>query len=484
MSAMTRYLTAALIVICQSQAANAGLIQYFKEEDGSTNWQYVANFSSSLLILLLSIALIKLFFTHRQVRRSNRALKAIRNDLEIRVKERTATLNESNQLLKETNQLLETEVKEHRETANRLRASEAYVGNILASMPLMLVGLKADGEITHWNKRAEEIAAVPAARAIGGNLWEIYPAITVSPDQIAKALADNKPITIKHSQRGRYHFDIIIYPLAEQMEPGVVILIDDVTQRVLTENMLIQRDKMSSLGELASTMAHDINTPLAALIDDVRTARELVNGNGSAADGDTVAQLNRILGDAAEKGQQASAVIANLLTFAGAGGDEKHPEDVAEIMEHSLSLAADVISVPGKLRFRDIAIERDIEPGLPSIPCYRSELQQVFLSLLRHACHALGDLDRPGHVPTIRVEVKERYDALWIKISHNGRGLTYDEQKYIFEPFFNSPTDHHYDASKRLSFSYFIITEHHKGQMAVTSDVNVGTTFHMQIQLS
>src|SRR5690606_16761321 len=213
----------------------------------------------------------------------------------------------------------------------------------------------------------------------------------------------------------------IIYPLAEQMEPGVVILIDDVTQRVLTENMLIQRDKMSSLGELASTMAHDINTPLAALIDDVRTARELVNGNSPApaSDGSTVEQLNRILGDAADKGQQASAVIANLLTFAGAGGDEKHPEDVAEIMEHSLSLAADVISVPGKLRFRDIVIERDIEPGLPAIPCYRSELQQVFLSLLRHACHALGDLDRPGHVPTIRVEVKERYDALWIKISHN-----------------------------------------------------------------
>ena len=483
---MTRYLTAALIVFCHSQAANAGIIQYFKEDDGSTNWQYVANFSSSLLILLLSIALIKLFFTHRQVRRSNRALKAIRNDLEIRVKERTATLNESNQLLKETNQLLETEVKEHRETANRLRASEAYVGNILASMPLMLVGLKADGEITHWNKRAEEIAAVPASRAIGGNLWEIYPAITVSPDQITKALSDNQPITIKHSQRGRYHFDIIIYPLAEQMEPGVVILIDDVTQRVLTENMLIQRDKMSSLGELASTMAHDINAPLEGLLADVRRARALVNGNSepSAADQNTVAHLNQVLGDAAEKGQQASAVIANLLTFAGAGGDEKHPEDVAQIMEHSLTLAADVISAPGKLHFRDIAIERDIEPGLPAIPCYRSELQQVFLSLLRHACHALGDVDRPAHTPTIRVEIKERYDALWIKISHNGQGLTYDEQKYIFEPFFNSPTDHHYDASKRLSFSYFIITEHHKGQMAVTSDVNVGTTFHMQIQLS
>jgi len=471
------------MVFCYSQVANASLIQYFKEEDGSTNWQYIANFSSSMLILLLSIALIKLFFTHRQVRRSNRALKAIRNDLEIRVKERTATLNESNQLLKETNQLLENEATEHRETANRLRASESYIKNILASMPLMLVGLKADGEITQWNRHAEEIAGVSAADAIGHNLWKTYPAITVAPDQIASALNDNKPVTIKHSQRGRFHFDITIYPLQDQMEPGVVILLDDVNQRIMTENMLIQRDKMSSLGELASNMAHDINTPLQAIVDDVANVRSLLNG-GLSGDADTLQRLNNTLDDATEKGQQASAVIANLLTFARAGGDEKHPEDVTDIMEHSLALAADVISVPGKLRFRDIAIDRDIEPDLPAIPCYRSELQQVFLSLFRHACHALCDVDRPGHSPRIQVEIKERYDALWIKISHNGVGLTYDEQKYIFEPFFNSPSDKNYDASKRLSFSYFIVTEHHKGQMAVTSDVDVGTTFHIQIQLS
>lgn len=489
---MTKYLASAFFVLLHSQAVNASIIQYFKEEDGSTNWQYIANFSSSTLILLLSFALIKLFFTFRQVHRSNRALKAIRNDLEIRVKERTATLNESNQLLKQTNQLLENEVKEHRETTSRLRASEAYIKNILESMPLMLVGIRENGEITQWNKRAEEIAGIPTAQALGRNLWKTYPAITVAPDQIAQALADGKPVTIKHSQRGRYHFDIIIYPLKDQMEPGAVILIDDVTQRIATENMLIQRDKMSSLGELASNMAHDINTPLQAILGDVDNVRDLLKldflerdfleqdrpGNSEA-----LGKLNSILNDAREKGQQASAVITNLLSFAGAQGDEKKPEDVIDIVEHSLALAADVISVPGKLRFRDIAIERDFDAALPNIPCNRSELQQVFLSLFRHSCHALSNRRNPDQHPVIHVEIKQRYDALWIKISHNGQGLTYDEQKYIFEPFFNSPDDKKYDASKRLSFSYFIITEHHKGQMAVTSDVNVGTTFHMQIQL-
>ena len=106
---MIRYLSFLAFVLF-SLTAQAGLLDYFKDEDGSTNWQYIANWSSGILILLLSVALIKLFFTHRQVRRSNRALKAIRNDLEKRVKERTATLNESNQLLKQTNQLLEQEV--------------------------------------------------------------------------------------------------------------------------------------------------------------------------------------------------------------------------------------------------------------------------------------------------------------------------------------------------------------------------------------
>ena len=80
------------------------------------------------------------------------------------------------------------------------------------------------------------------------------------------------------------------------------------------------------------------------------------------------------------------------------------------------------------------------------------------------------------------MEVGEFYDSLWIKVQHNGRALTPDEQHDIFQPFFSlessisaCPVEH------RLSYSYFIITDHHHGQMAVTSDENFGTTFNIQL---
>jgi PAS domain S-box-containing protein len=483
---MTRFLTAILLSF-QSAVLHAGLIDYFKDEEGHTNWQYVANWSSGVLILLLTVTVISLFFAVKRAHRSNRALEAIRAELEVRVRDRTATLNESNRLLKQSNELLEREIQDHRETTARLRSSESYIKNILESMPLMLIGLEKDGKVTQWNRSAEEIAGISAASALGKNLWEIYPTITVSPRQVEEARRENRTITIKHSQRGRSHFDITIYPLRDHLETGVVILIDDVTKQILAENMLIHRDKMSSMGELAATMAYDINAPLQAMVQDVQTVasllRESENGAVLPGGGDRP-ELTGLLDDATAQGSRAAAVISNLLAFARGRGEEKRPGDITEIIDHALELAEHVLAVPAKLRFRDITIERDYEPNLPPVPCYESELQQVFLSLFRHACHALGQVDKPDHQPTIRIQAMECYGALWIKVQHNGVGLTEEEQQHIFEPFFShSPENPDYAAGQRLSFSHFIITEHHQGQMAVTSDVDIGTTFHMQIQL-
>ncbi len=465
-----------LLIALYAQVANAGLIQYFKDEQGETKWQYVANFSSGVLIILLSVAVVTLFFSHRRTRKANLALEEIRDVLELRVLERTATLDESNRLLKETNLLLEGEIAQHKETTGLLRLSEAYIKDILESMPLMLIGLDKDMNVTQWNRSAEGITGVKSEQAVGENLWEAYPTITVSPNQITDVLESNKPNTIKHCQRGQYYFDITIYPLCEQLETGLVILIDDVTQRILTENMLIQRDKMSSMGELASTMAHDIDTPLQAILQDLQSVQQALSQGAQ-----NHREISGLLSDAADRGRQASNVITNLLDFSRTHGDKKRQSNVVDIVEHTLALAEDVLSEPSGLKFRDIKIDRHYAENLPLIPCYASELQQVFLSLFRHACHSLGQVESADFQPDIRLDLTECYDALWIKVQHNGVGLTGEEQRYIFEPFFNNSSDGAADAGKRLSFSYFIITEHHRGQIAVTSDLNVGTTFHIQL---
>ena len=475
---MKKYLITIFLLLA-SHPLYAGIVSHFKDEDG-TNWQHVANWSSGILILLLSMTAITLFFSRREAHKSNRELETIRRELEQRVQERTATMDESNHLLTRTNQLLEGEITQHRQTTARLRSSEAYISEILSSMPLMLIGLNQSGQITQWNRRAKEITGIDSEQAMGKDLWQTYPAITVTPSQLSQAQEENRTLTIKHSQRGQYHFDITIYPLQDPIETGVVILIDDVTEHILSANMLIQRDKMSSMGELASTMAHDINSPLQGILHDLEKGLNELEMTPL----DAGVSLKDLLTDASNQGQQALAIINNLLDFSRSRGGEQRMADITEVIEHTLTLANDVLSVPSGLRFRDILIERHYDKSLPKIPCFVSELQQVFLSLFRHACHALGQR-QDNQQPTIKIQVIECYEALWVKVQHNGVGIGYEEQQFIFEPFFTDRvSDEDYDAGKRLSFSHFIITEQHRGELAVTSDLNVGTTFHIQLPLS
>jgi PAS domain S-box-containing protein len=477
-----------LSIFLQSQPLYADLKMQFKYPDGSTNWQHVANWSGAILILLLSIAVINLFLTRRQVRKSNLELKEIRNGLELRVQERTATLDESNRLLKETNRLLENEIDKHVNTASRLRASESYIKDILRSMPLMLVGINKDGKITQWNKRAEDITGIRAEDVLDNNLWDAYPIITVSPGQVADAMGKNETITIKHSQRGQYYFDITIYPLQDQAETGAVILIDDVTKKILAENMLIQNDKITSMGELASSMAHDINMPLQSILFDLRTFQHFLADSSQhmneISGNDMPEKLGNLLSHAYEKGEKVASIVQNLQEFARGRSGRKQLSNIVDVMEHTLELAGDVLSASSRLQFTDIQIERVYEKDLPMIPCYVTELQQAFLSLFRHAYDALGRVADPDHKPVIKIQMNVSYDSFWIRIQHNGVGLTNEELLYLFEPFVRKDMPEvGYDAGKRLSFAYFIITEQHQGQMAVTSDINVGTTFHIQMLL-
>jgi len=475
-------------IYLQSEPLYAALRMQFKYPDGSTNWQHVANWSGSVLILLLAIAVTNLFFTRRKVRKSNLELKEIRNGLELRVQERTATLDESNRLLLETNSLLEHEIAKHVSTASRLRASESYIKNILRSMPLMLVGVNKDGQITQWNKRAEDIAGIRAEDVLERNLWDAYPIITVSPGQVSEAMEKNETIAIKHSQSGQYYYDITIYPLQDEVETGVVILIDDVTKKILAENMLIQNDKISSMGELASSMAHDISMPLQSILFDLRAFQNLLSDSGQDMNeiksNGMPEKLSSLLSHAYEKGEKVASIVQNLQDFARGRSDRKQLSNIVDVMEHTLDLAGDVLSDPSRIKFVDIQIERNYEKDLPMIPCYVTELQQAFLSLFRHAYDALAQVNDTSHKPVIKIQMNVSYDSFWIRIQHNGVGLTDEEQLYLFEPFVRKDMPEvEYDAGKRLSFAYYIITEQHLGNMAVTSDINVGTTFHIQMLL-
>jgi len=478
---MKKTLFLAILALLSSPAL-AIEIDLFRQEDGHTNWQHLANYTGSTLLILLTIVSVYLYIARRKAHQTNLELTSIRNELEDRVEERTATLHQANQLLKE-------EVSQHVITSNQLQSSESYIKDILTSMPLMLISLDKDGCVTQWNKQVEKIAEISSDDALGKKLWEVYPKITVQPEHVQQAIDDKKIIHLKQSMRSLYHFDITIYPLQES-ETGVVILIDDVTKQTTAENMLIHNDKMSFMGELASTMAHDINLPLQAIMMDLRRFQRIISGQDiiesqQATDNDQAEVLNEIITDMSAKGEQVSTIISNLLTFARSRNSEKQMADIAELMENTIRLAKEVITVSDDLHFDQIKLEKNIEKNLPLVPCYVTELQQVFLSLFRHAAKALVLKQRKeSFEPQIKIILSESYDNLWIKVQHNGLGLTAEEQMNLFEPFFtDKSTAEDYDAGQRLSFSYYIVTEQHQGNMAVTSDVALGSTIHIQLPI-
>lgn len=461
LSPINRFLLTTTPLLLSAQA-QADMFAVFRNPDGSTRWQYVANTSASILIITLVVVLAFLFRAHIRAVRSNRALTDMKANLEERVVQRTAILQE---------------------TTARLQNSEAYIASIVDSMPVMLIGLNDQLEITQWNRMAETITGRPIKDVLGLNLWKAYPAITLTPNQVQQVLESKETLSVKHHQRGQYSFDITVYPLGEQKETGLVILVSDVTKQVNAENKLAERDKISSMGELASAMAYDISLPLQTISSSLLTTQHQL---ADAELPGIKSALASALKMAQQSGKQASAIVQNLLDLARSHRDEKQSAQIQTIMDRSIDLAKTLFADANGLRFSQISINRHYDLSLPAIPCYPAELAQVFVRLLRSAFYALNAIPRDEeHQPVIDIEIGEFYETLWIKLHHNGKCLSAEEQLDIFQPYF-SLTTHSltYPAEQRLSYSYFIITDHHRGQMAVTSNEEHGTSFHIQLPMA
>lgn len=441
--------------------AFADIFAVFREEDGSTKWQYVANTSASLLIIILLVVLLFLIRAHLRAMHSNRALTEIKGTLEDRVAHRTAVLQE---------------------TTGQLQEREAYITSIVNSMPVILIGINQQMQITQWNKKAEEITGRPFKDVVGQDLWKAYSAITLTPEQVNTVWETGEALNLKHTQRGQYSFDITLYPLTNHKDTGIVILISDVTKQVNAENKVAERDKVSAMGELASAMAYDISLPINTIFARVSSARQKIEG---AELGGVKEFLLQEVETVRQSAQQATAIAQNLLDLARSHRDTKQLAYVPVIMDNSIALAENLFTDPDGLAFKNIAVKRSYADSLPQIPCFPAELEQVFVRLLRSAYYALKDKTWDDKsTPRIKVDVSEFIDSLWVKVEHNGKCLAVDEQLDIFEPFFAiSDRSSTCPVEQRLSYSYFIVTDHHRGHMSVTSDEQHGTCFNIQLSM-
>ncbi len=450
----------------------------------------------SALIFLITIALS--FFLGRKlsapiVNLSEGAEAVSKGDLDFHIK--PVTKDEIGILTEMFNKMT-ISLKTHRENLEHMRL---YLKNIIDSMPSILIGVDVNGFVTQWNAEAERKTSVESADAIGKSLPDLFPQFEKDLELFKESIKQKSPqkvekVLAKIKDNVQYT-DIMIYPLVANGVEGAVIRMDDVTSRVRIENMMMQTEKMMSVGGLAAGMAHEINNPLGGILlgsqniirrfsdsfqSNVKTAEECgINFDNLKLflEKQKILEFIKII---QKSGERASDIVTNMLNFSRRSEQKKEEVDLSEVVASTIELARNDYDLKKKYDFRHIIIKFSDKPQIPPVKCIKNEIQQVILNLLKNAVQALIIHGKKNIEPCINIDLKKENRMAVLKISDNGPGMDEETRKRVFEPFFTTKEVGE-GTGLGLSVSYFIITSNHKGIIYVDSEKDKGTTFIIKL---
>lgn len=390
-----------------------------------------------------------------------------------------------------------TDISQLKSTERELLKTRDLIQNILDSMPSALIGLNSDGIISHWNLGAEEMTRIAAEKAIGSELNKVFPVLLEHVPEMYKLIVDQKVIKVSKIDmtvnEKLITADITVYPILPDITQRAVIRIDDVSDRVRIEKMMVQSEKMLSIGGLAAGMAHEINNPLAGILQNTqviwnRLGKELpANIEAAEKCGISLESLeayikNRKIDQLMElvksSGNRAANIVRNMLSFARSGTEEKTSHYLGELMEETIELVKNDYHIKREFDFMNIKIIKEYQDGIEPVPCEKNEIQQVFLNILKNGTEAMADMEKGAPCFVFRYYSEKNHSVF--EIQDNGTGIDSETKKRIFDPFFTTK-DIGKGAGLGLSVAYFLICEHHKGSLTVNSSIGKGSTFIIRL---
>jgi PAS domain S-box-containing protein len=465
---------------------------------------YIHPAASKLIFMLLGLLLFvligfRLFFLGTFISPMRRLLSAVnrvnQGDLDVVVPVNVG--DEIGYLSESFNQMVNS-IKTSR---NDLIETRLYLKNIIDSMPSALIGVDRNGRVTHWNQEAERMTRISEDMVYGASIEDLVPQFRDYLDNVHKAIRTRSPrkmekVFHQHEGENRYS-DIVIYPLIANGVIGAVIRVDDITARVRFEEMMVQSEKMASVGGLAAGMAHEINNPLGGIMMaaqniERRLSTTLRKNDEAAADlgisMETIAaymerrNIFKMLSGILEMGHRASEIVTNMLNFSRKSDSRVSSAHINSVVESAIELAANDYNLKKHYDFRHIRIDRIYDQKLPAINCIRPEIQQVILNLLRNAAQAMAGKEYGTEQPNIRISTYRKGSMAVIEVTDNGPGMSEKIRKRVFEPFFTTK-DVGAGTGLGLSVSYFIITNNHGGRMESATQIGKGTTFTIHLPL-
>ncbi|WP_371234639.1 ATP-binding protein [Pseudomonas sp. QE6] len=426
-------------------------------------------------------------------------LKRARDDAQEAVEQAQSLAEET----RRSNRKLELEVQVRSKIEKKLTGFQHYLNSIIDSMPSALIAVDEQLYVTQWNQEASRLSGTSLDDAVNQPVFLAFPSLKPFLPQLTRAAEQHK---VERVERVTWaltdaprHYALTFYPLMGGTGRGAVIRIDDITDRLGMEELMVQSEKMLSVGGLAAGMAHEINNPLGAILHNVQNIRRRLspdlpkNLEVAGEVGIHLEDLNHYL-EAREipklmdgiqyAGSRAAKIVSHMLSFSRRSHRQMTACELPALLEQAVEIAGNDFDLTGGFDFKSLQIIHEFDARLGPVPVIANEVEQVLLNLLKNAAQAIHLRDDEEEGELGRIILRTRLNPPWaeIQVEDNGCGMPEKVRKRIFEPFFTTK-EVGQGTGLGLSVSYFIITNNHKGQMEVQSELGLGTCFTLRLPL-
>jgi len=293
-------------------------------------------------------------------------------------------------------------------------------------------------------------------------------------------------------------------------ENGVVVryegMSEDVTERKLLRDQLLQAQKLESVGQLAAGIAHEINTPTQYIGDNVRflkdafedlksllssyerwfsaarkdglsreTLEEAAAAVGKTDTGYLLEEIPKAIDQSLEGVGRVAALVSAMKEFSHPDTKEKAPLDLNRAIASTITVARN--------EWKYVAdVKTDFDSSLPPVTCHPGEINQVILNLIVNAAHAIGDVAHEGGRPrgTISVRTLRCAQRAEIRIEDTGTGIPEKVRTRIFDPFFTTK-EIGKGTGQGLAIARSVIVGKHGGSLDFETEEGKGTTFIIRL---
>ena len=403
--------------------------------------------------------------TEHDVRRLN-------EELEVRVAQRTAELEQ-------VNRALHAEIAERRRTDGELRQSQAAVAAVIENAVDAIWSIDRNYRLTACNAVVRERFTA----AYGSHLrsaFENYPADARAYwerdwlPRYVRGLAGER-FTVEHSfeigDDVRHYMTSFNPIVSEGVVTGLAIFSSDITERKRAEEAARQRHaelthvlRLSTMGEMAAGLAHEINQPLAAIVNYAQGC-----GRRLRADAHSVPAVLPVIDSIASEALRAGEIIRRLRHMVRKDVGRQEWMDVNALIAEAARL------IEPEARQHSVEVDLYLAPALPRVMGDGIQIEQVVLNLLRNAIEAMCETSARRALQVVTRSLAE--DAVEVAVRDTGPGMPADVALHVFDPFFSTKPN---GLGMGLSISRSIV-ESHNGRVWATPNPDGGTTFRVQL---